>query len=308
MRSIYQIAGLSKQAYHQYEIKRARKLLERSELEIQINLVREAHPGCGLEKLYKTLRPTTMGRDKFIDTFQELGYGIKPRKNYRRTTIAAHLKFPNLITGLQVYCQDQLWQSDITYIYVADRYYYLTFIIDVYTKEIKGFAVSDHLRAEANKSALRMAFKNSEQVEGLIHHSDRGGQYVDAGYCQMLRERGIHISMGLQAQDNAYAERVNGTIKNEYLRYRDIANFEALKRRVRKDVKHYNEKRIHNHLPDGNTPSSFRKALLTSLRQDWPTVIVYAEGNCRIRKRSNLPDSIPRTGPLVHVCPIENNM
>jgi len=59
MKSVYQIAGLSKQAYHQHQIKQAQKELERSELEIQINLVREAHPGCGLEKLYKTLRPSS---------------------------------------------------------------------------------------------------------------------------------------------------------------------------------------------------------------------------------------------------------
>jgi transposase InsO family protein len=111
-----------------------------------------------------------------------------------------------------------VWQTDITYYLIGDQYFYIVFIIDVYTKRILGFCTSEHLRAEANLFALKMAMSQSTgSLEYLIHHSDRGGQYINKNYVGLLRKSGIHISMGAQAQDNAYAERINGTIKNEYL-------------------------------------------------------------------------------------------
>lgn len=94
-------------------------------------------------------------------------------------------------------------KADITYFYCDGRFFYLVFIIDVYTKIIKGYAASNHMRAEANISALKMAFKSSQKdLSNLIHHSDRGSQYVDLDYQQLLKEKGIQISMGLTAQDN----------------------------------------------------------------------------------------------------------
>lgn len=202
----------------------------------------------------------------------------------------------------------QLWQTDITYILVDGRYYYLTFIIDVYTKEVKGYAVSNHMRAEANIEALKMAFRHSpSKLERLVHHSDRGSQYVDKDYQKLLIQKGIYISMGLQAQDNAYAERINGTIKNEYLKYRAINDFKGLIKHARQAVKHYNEKRPHNHLPKRATPTQFTKDLLDLNDQDRPTVIVYAEGNFKIKGASSPNGFRPRAGPLAHDCPIVIN-
>ena len=308
MKQVYAIAGVSKQAHHQYQLgERNKEVLVRS-LIPKVDLVRRDHPGCGLEKLYWILKPEDLGRDKFISTFQELGYGVKKLKNYHRTTIPTHIKFPNLITGMLLDGINQLWQSDITYMYVAGRHYYLTFIIDAYSKVIKGYKVSDHMRAEANIDALKMAFKcNAKPVEGLIHHSDRGSQFVDKEYQRLLIENGINVSMGMQAQDNAYAERINGTIKNEYLKYRTIKDYAGLKKLVKKEVEHYNEKRPHNHLPNRVSPKQFEKELIYLSDQDRPTVIVYSEGNYKIKGAFSPNDFRPRTGPQAPVCPIVNN-
>jgi len=308
MKQVYAVAGVSKQAHHQYQLDRGNRELLVNSLITEVDLIRRDHPGCGLEKLYLILHPTGIGRDKFIDIFQGLGYQVKKQKNYHRTTIPTHIKFPNLITGMLLDGQNQLWQSDITYIYVAGRHYYLTFIIDPYTKVIKGYSVSDHMRAEANIDALKMAIQcSSKSIEGLIHHSDRGSQYVDKNYQQLLIENGIHVSMGMQAQDNAYAERINGTIKNEYLKYRTIKDYASLKKRVKKEVEHYNQKRPHNHLPKRVAPKQFVKDLLDLSDQDRPAVIVYAEGNYKIKGASSPNDFRPRAGPLAHVCPIVIN-
>lgn len=305
MQWIYKIAGVSKQSHHQFQCRFYEQSMQISGLRCELELLRKHHPGCGLEKAYLLLQPSFIGRDKFISLFQHMGYGVKKRKNYHRTTIPTHIKFPNLITGMLLDDINQLWQSDITYYLVGLRYYYITFIIDAYSKEIKGYAVSDHMRAEANIEALKMAFKNSEHdLSGLIHHSDRGSQYVDKGYQKILKQKGIQISMGLQAQDNAYAERINGTIKNEYLTYREINNFSQLKKQVKQDVNHYNEKRPHNHLLKRKSPKQFVKELVNLNDQDRPAVIVYAEGQFKFKGASSPIELRPRTGPTIHVCPI----
>lgn len=306
MRTIYQIAGVTKQAHYQFNKRKQNWELIISELQVQVDEIRRDHPGCGLEKLYWTLKPKTIGRDRFISVFQSLGYSIVKHKNFYRTTIPTHIKFPNLITGMLLDGPNQLWQSDITYFRVNNQYYYLVFIIDAYTKQIKGYAVSDHLRASANVEALKMAFKNSpDDLSDLIHHSDRGSQYVYKPYQELLNERSIYISMGLLGNENAYAERINGTIKNEYLKYWTIHSLQELKRKVKKAVKHYNQKRAHNHLPNRMQPDYFAQMFVYLSNQDKPKVIVYADGKPKISRASSLADFEPRTKPLVHVCPID---
>jgi hypothetical protein len=305
MNRVYAVAGVSRQAHHQHGNREAARENLVADLVAQVDELRADHPGCGLEKVHRALQPEGMGRDRFVALFQSLGYGVVKRKNYQRSTIPTHVRFPNLITGMALNGPDQLWQSDITYFEVNGRFYYLVFITDAFTKVIKGFAVSDHLRAEANIKALRMAFRSSPgNLEGLIHHSDRGSQYTDKEYQRLLTRRGIHISMGLTAQDNAYAERVNGTIKNEYLSYWSIQNFSQLAQRVARAVRHYNAMRPHNRLPQRSAPQNFETKCLSLSDQDKLTVIVYAEGNDKLRRVSNSSEFRPRTRPLAHACPI----
>jgi putative transposase len=306
LNSLYKEVGISKQAVHKYQAFQMQYSKKLSELVLEVDLLRSEHPGCGVEKMYSTLRPEWIGRDNFIEVFMELGYKVRKMKNFIRTTIPAHFKYPNLIEGSLVWKENQLWQTDITYFQVGSRFYYIVFIIDVYTRRIVGYQVSDNLRAEANIKALEMAIKlRKYALKGLIHHSDRGSQYIDNDYTSILTKNGVHISMGEKAQDNAYAERINGTIKNEYLKYYNITSFEQLKRETARAVKHYNTKRRHNKLPDGMSPIQFEERLLNLNDQKRPTVIIYAEGNCKIREAFNLLNFRPEEEPLVHICPIQ---
>lgn len=306
MKSVLEVAGVSRQSVHKH-LKQQVAFDEKLQgLMLEVDILREEHPGCGVEKMYYTLRPDWLGRDKFIAVFMELGYRIKTRKNYRRTTIPVHSKYKNLIEGLMVQDKNIVWQTDITYFLIGNRYYYLVFIIDVYTKVILGFQASEHMRAEANIAALKMAISNSSGcLACLIHHSDRGGQYIDKEYTGILNKYGIYISMGAKAQDNAYAERVNGTIKNEYLDYWEPKNLKELKYMLKKAVTHYNNKRIHNELPGKSTPAQFEKSLLDLTSQKRPTVIIYAEGNYKIKVASSHFDFKPKEGTPAYNCPIE---
>jgi putative transposase len=306
MRSIYKIARVSKQSAHKYfkhEDELSKKL---SDLLVEADELKEEHPGCGVEKMYQTLQPEWLGRDKFISLFMQLGYRVRTQKNYQKTTIPVHSQYKNLIQGLMVQDRNIIWQTDITYFRIGNRYYYIVFIIDVYTKRILGYKASDNLRAEANLAALRMAFKNSNGNLGrLIHHSDRGSQYIDTDYIELLNSKRIMISMGEKAQDNAYAERINGTIKNEYLKYWEINSLNELRKKLTKAVNHYNIKRKHNEIPDRMTPVEFDKSLLDLESQRRPTVIIYSEGNNKIKAESSRFDFKQKREPLAHNCPIE---
>ena len=270
LNELYRQLGISKQAVHQYQRRQEVFDEKMSNLLIEAEELREEHPGCGVEKMYYTLKPDFIGRDRFIETFMELGYRVKKIKNYHRTTIPGWLKYPNLIEGLVVSNSNMVWQSDITYFELGGRFYYIVFILDVYSRKIVGYAVSESLRAEANIRALKMAL--GQRPAPRIHHSDRGSQYIDKQYVKMLTDEGTQISMGLQAQDNAYAERINGIIKNEYLKKKKIGTISSLRVAVKRAVDHYNNKRIHRSLPHWMTPVQF-ESIATTARE---VEIIYA--------------------------------
>lgn len=247
MNKLYQTIGISKQAVYQYAQRQAVFDGQISQLVLEADDLRLAHPGCGVEKMYEILAPDFIGRDRFIETMMNLGYRIKKVKNYKRTTISGQKYYPNLIKGLEVNAPNTVWQSDITYLPLNGKHYYAVFIIDVYTKKIVGHQVSDNMRAQANLKALQIALKANRAP--TVHHSDRGSQYTYGQYIDLLKANGTKISMALSGLDNAYAERINRTIKEEYLRYWEPKTFYQLRQCVKKAVNNYNGKRTHKHLP-----------------------------------------------------------
>jgi putative transposase len=280
LNSLYRVAGVTKQAVYQ-QISRDKLFYYNVSILIPyVDLIRKEHPGCGLEKIYYTLNPEFIGRDRFIKTFMELGYRVKKKKNYIRTTYSVASIYKNLIEGLSINNKNRIWQSDITYYYVGNRFYYLVFILDVYTKVILAYRASDNLRAEANIMALKMALASQEaSVSGLIHHSDRGSQYIEKNYIGLLTKNFIKISMGNKAQENAYAERVNGIIKNEYLKYKNIESFRNLTKELKKSVIHYNMKRKHRSLPDWMTPMEFNNYLINLDQDKRPVITIFNHNN-----------------------------
>ena len=275
MITLYKVAGISKQAVSQQAKRDSCFQAQALELIQEADHLREEHPGCGVEKMYFTLKPDLLGRDRFVDLFMDLGYRVRRTKNYHRTTFPGHISYPNLIKGMQIDGPSTIWQSDITYIRVGQRFYYAVFIIDVYSKIIVGYDVSDNMRAEANMRALRMALKKFKPPE--IHHSDRGKQYIYNKYIEMLNKNQCEISMSKTAQDNAYAERINLTIKDEYLKHWEIKSYNQLKSAVQKAVYNYNNKRNHDSL-GRITPMGFFKQWQTISVEERKTITIFDNG------------------------------
>jgi transposase InsO family protein len=243
---------------------------EEAYLRIVIEEIRRDHPTMGCRDMYFKIQPNTMGRDAFEDFCREQGYMITYPKSFRRTTDSTGvIRFDNLTVQFTLTAADQLWVSDITYYEVDGRFYYLTFIIDAFTKRILGYSVSRQLITEVTSlAALKMAIKTRgrQMFNNLIFHSDGGGQYYDKNFLKLTGSLGIQNSMCKYPWENPFAERVNGTIKNNYLKHRKIKTFEDLKKQVDRAVKLYNCDKPHKSL-NRLTPIEFENCILAIGKQ-----------------------------------------
>lgn len=251
MNRLFNAIGLSKQAFHQ-KMEHVHKVRsEQQQLLLLIYQVRQDHPTMGVRDMYFKLKPVNIGRDAFETFCSTQGVMIKRAKNWRRTTDSSGvIRFDNFIKGLQVTRINQVWQSDITYFEVNYIFYYITFIIDAFSRRIIGYATSKRLTTECTTlPALQMAIairkKEKQSIAGLILHSDGGGQYYDKEFTKLTYNEKIINSMCEFAWENGKAERLNGVIKNNYLKHRSIKSFSDLVKEVDRSVSLYNFKKPH---------------------------------------------------------------
>lgn len=259
------MVGISRQAHHQRLASLAQQELRDQALLSSTARIRKDHPRLGARKVYDMLSPPNIGRDAFEALLLSNGYRLLRKRNYQRTTYSClpSQVHPNRISGMEVTAPRQLWVSDITYLQQAAKCYYLVLIMDVYTRRIVGWQVSDHLKASANVAALdqAIAYNKGEDLTQLIHHSDRGSQYIASQYLDRLRDKGIAVSMGNKAWENAHAERINGILKQEYMEEVNFENLKQVKRQIKRIIKLYNEKRPHLGLPGRLSPAKFENSL-----------------------------------------------
>ena len=213
------------------------------------------------------------GRDAFLKLMHEKKL-VLSRPKPRHTTNSNHRfhKWKNLIKGLVPTAANQLWVSDITYIDLADGCCYLHLVTDAYSHKIVGWCLSDTLEAAYTLEALQMAMGQAteEELNHLVHHSDRGVQYCCNVYIEQLQKHGVRISMteDYKPTDNAIAERVNGILKTEVI-YREhrFKTMGDAKERISAFIAFYNDKRPHSSI-GMKTPCEAHKEQGTQ-RQMW---------------------------------------
>jgi transposase InsO family protein len=212
--------------------------------------VRSDHPEMSARTMYQMIRPHSMGRDRFEQFCFTRGFKIEKKRSYRRTTDSRGVtRFDNLLSDVELTGVNQVWVSDITYYEISGRFFYLTFIMDLFSRRIVGYSASDDLMTEnTTLPALKMALARRHIAPGLVFHSDGGGQYYCKEFLKLTRALLIRNSMCGSVYENPNAERVNGTIKNSYLKYYGPESFCELKRMVKKAVDMYNNVRPHQSL------------------------------------------------------------
>ena len=228
METLCGLFGKSKQAYYKHKRKSFSELEIEQEVLSIVATYRAEMPLIGGLKLYWLTRSVLgdalgMGRDKFLQLLHRHKLIIPPRKP-RHTTNSDHVyfKYPNLVKELVITYVNQLWVSDITYIYTTeDKFCYLHLVTDAFSRMIIGYVLSPSLEAKYTMEALQQAitWAGGGNLCGTIHHSDRGVQYCCDDYTLLLKAHHIRISMTEDSNptDNGLAERVNGIIKNEFL-------------------------------------------------------------------------------------------
>lgn len=264
MNSLYTSIGITKQAFHQQLNRNHLKEQERANLLPIINQIRQDHPTMGCRDMYYKLGVEHMGRDAFEGFCRDQGLMVERFRNWRRTTDSSGVvRFDNLLLDLEIKHVNQVWQSDITYFDVHGKFYYITFIIDAYSRRIVGHSTSRRLlTTQTTLPALRMALKLRVGLDltGLIIHSDGGGQYYEKDFLQLTGKNNLENSMCEYAWENGKAERINGVIKNNYLIHRSIKTFEDLQKEVDRSVQLYNFEKPHIGL-QRKTPVNFENIL-----------------------------------------------
>lgn len=242
---------------------------EMGQLSLIVDQVRKDHPGMALRDLYQVIQPATIGRDRFEDYFKHKGYSVGIKRSFRRTTDSTGVvRFPNLIVEKELTGVNQVWVSDITYYRIKERFYYLTFIMDLYSRKIVGHSCSRTLlTTHTTVVALRKALKNRKlnEIPGLIIHSDGGGQYYSNEFRKLTKGAKMVNSMGKTAYENPHAERVNGIIKNNYIRHYGPKDFPDLIKVNNKAVLMYNTEKPHGAL-NKLSPVQFEKAIKEKLK------------------------------------------
>src|SRR5690606_7104114 len=135
----------------------------------------------------------------------------------------------------------------ITYIRTVKGFCYLALITDMHSRKIVGYDLSDSLELNGCVRALNKAIYQAKNIDGLIHHSDRGIQYCSNVYTQILKRKKIEISMTEEnhCYENAMAERVNGILKDEFYLDQTFDSLQHAKRATKNAIKLYNEIRLH---------------------------------------------------------------
>jgi transposase InsO family protein len=125
---------------------------------------------------------------------KEAGIRSRTRKKFKATTHSKHNLpvAPNLLNqNFEVEAPDTTWVGDITYIHTNEGWLYLAVLLDLFNREVVGWAASSRINRQLSIDALQMALDRRKPMEGMIHHSDRGRQYASNDYQKMLKKHGI---------------------------------------------------------------------------------------------------------------------
>ena len=239
------------------------------ELKREIARIHAANFGVyGVRKLWRALRRegSPIGRDRAARLMTALGLtGVNRAKSIRTTHPGALSQRPaDLVERVfAAAAPNRLWLADITYVWTVSGFCYTAFIVDAFSRRIVGWRVAASLRAELALDALEMAiWARGADLAGLVHHSDRGVQYLAIRYTERLADAGAVNSVGSKGDsyDNALAESVNALYKAELIRrQRSWRSVEEVELATADWVDWWNERRLHGACGD-IPPAEFEAA------------------------------------------------
>lgn len=212
-----------------------------------------------------------VGRHLVAKIMREEGIRARRKRRFVRTTDSAHNLpiAPNVLKRkFSASAPNRIWVTDITYIWTRDGWLYLAAVLDLFSRRVVGWAMSDAIDRHLVLSALDMALQNRCPPAGLVHHSDRGSQYASADYRRALKARGIKASMSRKGDcwDNAVAESFFSTLKTELVHLVEFISRAVAKTAVFDYIEvFYNQKRRHSSIGYVSPAAFERRAVIEGL-------------------------------------------
>jgi putative transposase len=251
-----QVLGVSKAGYYEWRGRTQSEQGKRKEkLTAQIKRVyMESKRRYGSPKITKILNQEgcNVSQKTVTRIMRENGLRSKTVKKYKATTNSKHSYpvYPNLLNQqFQVDKPGTVWVGDITYIWTKQGWLYLATIMDLFSRRIIGWDMSNRMTKDLTITALQRAIAQQPPKKGLIHHSDRGSQYAANEYQAILRNYQMTTSMSRKGNcyDNACIESFHSVLKRELVFHEKYQTREEAKRSIFDYIMtFYNYKRIHS--------------------------------------------------------------
>jgi putative transposase len=267
------VLGVNRTGFHNWERRApSDRVLQDAWLTERIKQIHQDSRGVhGAPRIHAELRlehGVRVGRKRVARLMKAAGIaGIRPRKRWRTT-----IRVPGVEPATDLVRRDfrpdrpnVLWVADITYLRSGQGWLYLAAVQDSYSRQIVGWSMAKHTRAQLVVDALQMALGRRRPGPGLIHHSDQGSQYVSLAFGRAARQAGIAVSMGSRgdAYDNAVAETFFATLKKELVNRRSWPSRLELQSAVFEYIEaYYNRRRRHPR-------SAWSPRLSTSRPRQW---------------------------------------
>lgn len=271
MKILCGVMCVSRSGYYKYRDSLSSKQPENKRLLVEARVLsQESDNSYGSRRISKGLRAKgyPVGRYAARTLMREAGIMCKQRKPHRVITTQSNHGFAvakNVLNReFTVNQPNQVWVTDITYLWTLEGWLYVAAVLDLFSRRIVGWAAEAHMREELAQEALQMALWRRQPGEGLLHHSDRGVQYAANQYQSMLKDAGITISMSRKGNclDNSVMERFWGSLKSERTDDKIYVTREAAKIDVINYIEmFYNCKRLHSSL-DYVSPMQFENKFL----------------------------------------------
>ncbi|HAT1994240.1 TPA: IS3 family transposase [Legionella pneumophila] len=249
---------VSASGYYAWLNRKPPKRAERnSELTRKIKvLFDEEKSRAGAPRITKRLNQQgeNVGKQRVTKIMREHGWRAKASKKFKATTNSNHQLpvAPNLLQQNFTACKpNEKWVSDITYCWTEEGWLYLAVVMDLYSRKIVGWALSERMTKQLVIDALQMAIWGRKPPKGLIIHSDRGSQYCSYAYQQLLSQHGLVCSMSKRGDcyDNAAMESWNHSFKIEAIHGEKFTSRSIAKNHIFEYIEiYYNRKRLHSRL------------------------------------------------------------
>lgn len=232
------------------------KTRQREQLEAKVREHFEVNKKVyGTRRLSEALKAEGIdaGRYKVRGLMARLGLEVRYPKRFKVTTDSDHNEAisPNKLNRqFEVNEPNKVWTTDISYVWTHEGWLYIAVVIDLFSRQVVGWAIDDHMRTTLCVSALQMAFWRRKPEPGVLHHSDRGSQYASLEYRRHLDIMKMEQSMSRKGNcwDNAPTERFFRSLKHEQLNYEKFRTKAAAKLSIIDYLAFYNSRRTHSKL------------------------------------------------------------